>query len=182
MTCCGNGIDCDCSSLSSCPKCGPPPPPPYAACTAGCGAGAEAGKQECLSTQGVPGHICSPGCNAGKKSPAVQDCPAMPTTAGVTAKPWCDYCMTGFMSRLQSGGINGSGTGTSGLNSSDAEIPTQCALICTATSTKAGPYKADGCPSGATCKPFSLDPDPCETTHVDLPCSKTKTCGMCTYP
>jgi hypothetical protein len=55
-------------------------------------------------------------------------------------------------------------------------------LICTATSTKAGPYKADGCPSGATCKPFSLDPDPCETTHVDLPCSKTKTCGMCTYP
>jgi hypothetical protein len=98
----------------------------------------------------------------------------MPTTAGVTAKPWCDYCMTGFLSRLQ--GSSGS------LNASDAEIPTQCALICTATAEKAGPYNADGCPSGATCKPFSLDADPCETTHVDLPCSKTKNCGMCSYP
>ena len=175
MTCCGNGHDCDCSTLSACPKCGPPPPPPYAACSASCGAGSSAGKQECLSTQGVPGHICSPGCNKAKTKPATQDCPAMPTTAGVTAAPWCDYCMTGMRSRLP--GKLGS------LNTTDAEIPTQCALICTATTTKA-PFATDGCPVGATCKSFKLDPDPCETTHVELPCAKTDppSCGMCTYP
>ena len=51
MTCCGNGLDCDCSSLSACPKCGPPAPPPYSACGQGCATD----KLECVSTQGVPG-------------------------------------------------------------------------------------------------------------------------------
>jgi hypothetical protein len=72
MTCCGNGNDCDCSNLQACPKCGPPPPPPYAACNAGCNPTTPA-KLECVSTQGVPGHICSPACPDGKTCPPV--CP-----------------------------------------------------------------------------------------------------------
>ena len=167
MTCCGNGIDCDCSNLQSCPQCGPPAPPPYAPCGQGC---AVAGKLECVSTQGVPGHICSPSC------PDSKTCPPVTGLPGVTAKPFCDYCMTG--SERAAHGIRWSNA--SGVAGS--EKPTQCALICTATTTKAGPFKQDGCPAGATCKPFTMDADPCETTHVDLPCSKTKTCGFCSYP
>lgn len=76
MACCGNGVDCDCSPLSSCPKCGPPAPPPYDGCSAGC--------PECISTQGVPGNICSPPCS---KPNGV--CPAV-TIKGVTAIPTCE--------------------------------------------------------------------------------------------
>jgi hypothetical protein len=168
MTCCGNGHDCDCSTLSACPQCGPKAPPPYAACTKGCQP-ATKDKLNCLSTQGVPGHICSPGCPDGKTCPPATGLP------GVTAKPYCDYCMTGAESLARYRNFSWGGA--------NPEKPTQCALICTASSqSKAGPFKQDGCPGGSTCKPFSMDPDPCETTHVDLPCSKTKSCGMCTYP
>ena len=122
----------------------------------------------------------------------------MPTTAGVTAKPWCDYCMTGMASRLPGSlrcdltqmcfgftptmmEFSAKTDGCSSMNGNNSEISTQCALICTASTTKA-PFSADGCPAGATCKSFGMDPDPCETAHVELPCAKTKTCGLCSFP
>lgn len=172
MTCCGNGKDCDCSNLQSCPQCGPPPPPPYAPCSPSCAPmPSQKDKLECLSTQGVPGHICSPGCPDGKTCPPVTGLP------GVTAKPYCDYCMTGAEVWNY-----GNASRKKAVTAANPEKPTQCALICKATASKAGPFNRDGCPAGATCKPFTMDQDPCETTHVDLPCSAAKDCGFCSYP
>jgi hypothetical protein len=117
MTCCGNGLDCDCSDLASCPQCGPPPPPPYAPCSPGCAPNpTQKDKLECLSTQGVPGHICSPACPDGKTCPPVTGLP------GVTAKPYCDYCMTG---------AEAWDYGNQSRKEANPEKPTQCALICT---------------------------------------------------
>lgn len=106
----------------------------------------------CLSTEGVPGNYC--GSGAGACSSSVK-CP--PTTLpNVTAVPHCTLCMTG----------------------SKPYVPSQCALICTSTTTKT-PFNQDGCPIGATCKPLSLDKDPCENKPAGLPCGDK--CGICTY-
>lgn len=73
----------------------------------------------------------------------------------VTATPYCALCMTG----------------------SKPYAPSQCALVCKATGTKTA-FNNDGCPIGATCKPLTLDSDPCENKPA-LPCGAD--CGICTY-
>ena len=95
----------------------------------------------------VPGHICSPKCADGKT------CPPMPETAGVTATPFCDYCLTGAEAWDYGGAEAAAAAGGAAEwleGGRGAEKPTQCALICTATTEKAGPYKQDGCPDGIT--------------------------------
>ena len=61
--CCGDEVcsspgncekGCNCLTTGSCPQCLPPPPPPYSACGPDCLA------SMCLSTLGIPGHICVP--------------------------------------------------------------------------------------------------------------------------
>eukprot|EP00041_Stephanoeca_diplocostata_P016110 m.313737 g.313737 ORF g.313737 m.313737 type:complete len:543 (-) comp20259_c1_seq1:527-2155(-) len=172
MACCGDGINCDCSPLSSCPQCGPKPPPNYSACAQGCA--------QCVSTAGVPGNICVPPC-----AKAFGSCPSV-TLPGVTAVPHCLYCMT---SALAHTGVWGSpvvlqSNATLASQEHTKNVPTVCGLICTATTTTA-PFSADGCPKGATCKPLSMDHDTCEnnaTSLKEMPCAKTNTCGLCTYP
>ena len=173
MTCCGNGIDCDCSSLSSCPKCGPPPSPPYAACGAGC--------KECVTTVGVPGNICSSKTPCSGKG--AKPCPVAPVTKRSTAVGYCFYCMTSKPAWMTTSGSycsSGAGAGA-GAGSGGAGKPSICALICEASATKA-PWGQDGCPVGATCKSLTLDKDPCETGHITAPCNAKKNCGICTYP
>lgn len=63
--------------------------------------------------------------------------------------------------------------------------PNACILVCNATAGVTDFERAE-CPVGATCKPLSLDDDPCDSgarwpagAH---PCQATGTCGLCTFP
>ena len=90
----------------------------------------------------------------------------MPRTAGVTATPFCDYCMTGAEA-WDYGAAEAPAAAALAVGAAEwreggrgAEKPTQCALICTATTEKAGPYKQDGCPDGVTPSASFQTPSP----------------------
>ena len=87
------------------------------------------------------------------------------------ARPYCDACITG-------GGAS-SFVGT-------VEEPNACILVCNATAAADGTPTRAECPLGATCKPLTLDKDPCdngvEWPAGAHPCQSGGGCGVCTYP
>lgn len=166
MWCCdGTGGNCDCSSPGSCPQCNPHPPDgPYARCkdASSCQAGAE-----CVNINGIDGNICMPACTGYGRG----TCPDPSDKEQATARPYCDACITA---------------------SGKDEKPNACILVCNATSNaqtglNGQPvYDKAECQTGSTCKPLTLDKDPCDNGSKwpagAHPCQATKTCGVCTFP
>ena len=92
--------------------------------------------------------MCSPQCKPNPPNPHFPLCPAAP--ANVTAVPYCQFDLNG------------------------APKPTNCALLCNVTGTKAGGWHQDGCPAKSKCSPAN-DPS------IRLPCGQKGTCGICSY-
>jgi KDEL-tailed cysteine endopeptidase len=171
MTCCdGTGGNCACMPASSCPQCSVHPPDgPYARCAdnSNCAAGSE-----CVTVTGVPGQVCMPSC-AGYGS----SCPAPTAKEATSARPYCDACITGRGRRAVS---------RAAPRLPAAEAPNACILVCNATKAGQANFERAECPIGATCKPLSLDSDPCDDGERwpagAHPCQEGGTCGICTFP